>query len=70
MKIWLSEDEHYPHVFVKGTPERFWSEVDVPSDLGSELLVLREREKQLLHQIAEHLKATGQPAAFEDFYGE
>lgn len=67
MKLWMSEDEKFPHVFAQGKPHNYWGEYDVPDDLGQELLDLRQRESKLLELIAKHLRDTGQPAAFDVF---
>lgn len=86
MKLYLVEDEKYPHVFVQTEEDvrkedadraenfrrNYGSEMPasyyhegkgfrvVPEHLGEELLQLRRRENEILQEIVDHLKETGQ----------
>jgi len=64
MKMYLTKDEKYPHVFA--VPEaRHKKELEsdarlIPDRLGLELVALRQREEDVLAEIEDHLRSTGQ----------
>lgn len=68
MKLFFSEDEKYPYVFVKVEGDLYTEhmlERDVPDDLGREFVELRKREQKLLKLFAVHFEESGQPQAYD-----